>query len=156
MKSNIVNNEVISSGFVIKNNRNEFLLGKINAHIPPYQYSVFKGQQELNENLMQTAIRELKEETGIDLSQEHRLNRYMSSEPLFQYRVRNKTVFLFFLEDEEDVLANFYLHCSSLWQDTNEPEISGYKWVHISELFNHILPSQRGLAEFIINKYSEI
>ena len=107
-------------------------------------YTVFKGQQELNETLLDTAIRELREETGIDLLKEHRLNRYISSEPLFKYIIKDqktqlpKEIFLFFLEDVEGILKNYSFQCNSFWQNTLEPEISGYKWVHLDFLYDHL------------------
>ena len=71
--------KIVSSGFVILNKREEVLLGRVDAHDPPYQYTVFKGQQEKGESLLDTAIRELQEESGIDVLTEHKLNRYIST-----------------------------------------------------------------------------
>lgn len=156
------NDKIISSGFVIFNPKKEFLLGRIDGHTPPYQYTVFKGQQESGESLLDTAIRELREETDIDLLKEHKLNRYVSSEPLFQYTIKDrktqlfKDIFLFFLEDIEGVLEDYPFQCNSFWQNTTEPEISGYKWVHLDFLDEYLLPSQRGLSQFLKNKYGKV
>lgn len=141
--------KIVSSGFIIQNNRGEILLGKVNSHHPPYQYTIFKGGQEDGETLLETAIRELKEETGIDLSSEHRLNRYISYEPVFSYHLKHKDVHLFFLEDVEDVLKDFNFECKSYWGDTDNPEIDEYKWVKIEDLNDYLFPSQRGLADFL-------
>jgi 8-oxo-dGTP pyrophosphatase MutT (NUDIX family) len=146
--------KIVSSGFVILNRHGEILLGRVDSHSPPYQYTVFKGQQEENESLLDTAIRELKEETGINIASEHRLNRYISANPIFIYHLSKKDVYLFSLEDVEGVLDNFEFFCSSLWGNTNQPEISGYKWVKIEDLHDYVFPSQRGLASFLQKKYS--
>jgi len=140
---------IVSSGFVIQNNSGEILLGRVNAHRPPYQYTIFKGGQEDGETLLDTAIRELSEETGIDLKSEHRLNRYISNEPIFSYQLRHKDVYLFFLDDVEDVLKDFKFECKSYWNDTGSPEIDEYKWVKIEDLNDYLFFSQQGLAKFL-------
>jgi 8-oxo-dGTP pyrophosphatase MutT (NUDIX family) len=117
--------KIVSSGFVIQNRNGEILLGR------------------------DTAIRELKEETGIDISSDHRLNRYISSNPIYTYHLRQKDVHLFFLEDVEGALDNFEFRCDSYWGDTSQPEIDGYKWVKIENLHEYLFPSQRGLAKFL-------
>ena len=145
--------KIVSSGFVILNRREEVLLGRVDAHDPPYQYTVFKGQQEKGESLLDTAIRELQEETGIDVLTEHKLNRYISTDYVFTYHMKNKDVYLYSLEDVEGVLDNFECFCSSLWGETQHPEISGYKWVKMKDLYDHLFPSQRGLVKFLQRKY---
>ena len=141
--------KIVSSGFVIQNRQGEILLGRVDGHEPPYQYTIFKGGQEEGESLLDTAIRELKEETGIDIVTDHRLNRYISANPLFTYHMRSKDVHLFFLEDIEGALDNFEFHCDSYWGASQQPEISAYRWVKIEDLHKCIFPSQRGLAKFL-------
>lgn len=139
-------NKVISSGFVIKARDGRYLLGKADGHAEPYCWTIFKGQQEGTETLMDTAIRELKEETGIDLSTEHRLNRNISTNPIFTYSLRHKDVYVYFLHDTEAVLTDFNFNCSSFWVD-NKPEISAYQWFTLAEMRDKIFPSQRGLLD---------
>ncbi len=128
-------------------------MGRVDAHEPPYQWTIFKGQQEEQETLLDTAIRELKEETGIDLLENHNLNRYISINPIFIYHLNNKDVYLFSVEDVEGVLDDFEFRCDSLWGDTSQPEIYGYKWVKVEDLHNHVFPSQRGLAKYLQQQY---
>ncbi len=145
--------KVISSGFVVKNSKDEILLGRVDRHPKPYQWTIFKGQMEESETLLDTAMRELKEETGIDIVSDHNLNRKISSNYIFTYQLSHKDVYLFLLEDENGILDNFEFKCTSYFGDNNEPEINDYKWVHIKNLADYIFPSQRGLAEFLNKKY---
>lgn len=138
--------KVISSGFVIRGRDGRYLLGKADGHAPPFCFTIFKGQQEGEETLMDTAIRELKEESGIDVSIDHRLNRNISTNPIFQYSLSHKDVYVFMLVDSQGVLNDFKFSCSSYWTD-NRLEISDYKWVDLEEMYHYIFPSQRGLVD---------
>lgn len=139
-------NKVISSGFVIKGKDGRYLLGRADGHNPPFCWTIFKGQVEQSETLMDTAIRELKEETGIDISVDHRLNRNISTNPIFNYSLRHKDVVVFMLHDVEGALNAFNFSCSSFWTE-EKPEIAEYKWFTLEEMMDHIFPSQRGLVE---------
>lgn len=136
----------ISCGFIIKGKDGKYLLGKADLHEEPYCYTVFKGKQEESETFMDTAIRELKEESGIDISTDHRLNRNISTNPVFTYSLRHKDVYLYMLYDTEGALNDFNFTCSSFWSE-NRPEISGYRWFTLEEMRNNIFPSQRGLVD---------
>ena len=138
--------KIISSGFVVKGKDGRYLIGRADGHSEPYCFTVFKGGTEANENLMDTAIRELKEETGIDIANDHRLNRNISTNPIFSYSLRHKDVFIYMLTDIEGVLDSFQFTCSSFWAE-NRPEISDYKWFTLEEMRQNIFPSQRGLLE---------
>jgi 8-oxo-dGTP pyrophosphatase MutT (NUDIX family) len=138
-------NKVISSGFVVKSRDGRYLLGRADGHSEPFCWTIFKGQQEGNETLMDTAIRELKEETGIDVNADHRLNRNISTNPFFTYSLRHKDVYVYMLEDVEGALNDFNFSCSSFWID-NKPEISEYTWCTIEEMRRKIFPSQRDLV----------
>lgn len=143
-------NKVISSGFVVKGKEGRYLIGRADGHAEPYCWTVFKGKVEANngidDGLMDTAIRELKEETGIDISTDHRLNRNISTNPIFNYSLSHKDVFIYMLHDVEGALNDFKFFCSSFWT-TDRPEISEYKWVTLEEMKNMIFPSQRGLVD---------
>jgi 8-oxo-dGTP pyrophosphatase MutT (NUDIX family) len=148
--------KTISSGFIIIDKNKNILLGKTRSN-NDLQWTVFKGRQEDGETLIQAAIRELYEETGIDLVNNHRLNRYVSGEPVFSYSMKYKDVYLYLLEDVESVLEDFNFECNSFWGDDNLiPEIEEYKWVPIKDCNDYLLYSQQGVGEFLKEKYNEI
>lgn len=141
--------KIVSSGFIVISKSGKVLLGKVNNQKPPYQWTIFKGGQEEGETLIDTAIRELKEETGIDIAGDDRLNKHISTNYVFRYSMRTKNVYLYILKDVEGVLDDFDFVCDSYWGETNQPEISGYKWVEMDDVCNWLFPSQRGLVEFL-------
>lgn len=144
--------KIISSGFSILNTDGQILLGKIHNNHPVRKWTIFKGGQEKNESLVDTAIRELKEETDIDLSVNHDLNRYMSSSPIFEYHLKHKIVYVYLLEDVNNTLRNYEFKCNSFWEHNGikNPEIIEYKWFEINDAMDFILPSQKGLINFLI------
>jgi len=146
---------LVSSGFIIRGKGKRILLGKADGHKEPYCWTVFKGQIEEGEDLINTAIRELKEESGIDINSDMRLNKNISSNYVYSYNLHHKDVYLFILEDVEGALDSYPFSCSSIWGDTGNPEISNYQWFTVDEMDNYIFPSQRGLVEFLKNKYNK-
>jgi 8-oxo-dGTP pyrophosphatase MutT (NUDIX family) len=138
--------KTISSGFVVRAKDGRYLLGKSEGHSGPACWTIFKGGQEGEETLIDTAIRELKEETGIDVIHDHRLNKNISTNPIYEYSLRHKDVYVFILDDVEGVLDTFQFNCSSFWSD-GKPEIMDYKWYTIEEMKDHIFYSQRGLLD---------
>lgn len=140
----------ISCGFVVVGKDGRYLLGKAGEHEEPHCYTIFKGGLENGENYIDTAIRELKEESGIDVILDHRLNKNISTNPIYQYSLRHKDVFVFMLHDNEGVLKDFNFSCSSFYAE-NKLEIVDYKWVTLKEMRDCIFPSQRGLVEKLEN-----
>jgi len=145
----------ISSGFIIRGKDGRYLLGKADGHNEPYCFTVFKGQCEEGEDLINTAIRELKEESGIDINSDSRLNKNISTNYVFSYNLSHKDVFIFILEDIEGVLESYRFSCSSVWGDSGRPEISDYRWFTLDEMDQHIFPSQRGVVGFLKSKYGK-
>lgn len=140
--------KIISSGFIIQCKDGKYLLGRADGHSDPYCWTVFKGQQEPNETLIDTAIRELKEETGISVVSDHRLNRNISTNYVHTYSMKRKDVYLYLLFDKEGVLDSFELKCSSFMKN-GRPEICEYRRFSLDELERHIFPSQRGIIDVL-------
>lgn len=146
-----MNNRVTSIGFIVRCRDGRYLLGKADDHSGPYCFTTFKGRSEEGENFIDTAIRELKEETGIDVAADERLNKNISSNPVFSYSVKTKDVYLYYLNDVEGALDDFTFVCNSFWGSENKPEISEYRKFTLEEMKDHIFPSQRGLIEVLKN-----
>lgn len=141
------NKKAISCGFIIVSNDKKILLGKATEHPSPFCWTVFKGGQEGNETYIETAIRELKEETGIDISADNILNRNISTNPIHSYSIKQKKVYLFLLEDYSGILNKKEFVCNSFWGNPPMPEISEYKWCSIEEFENMVFPSQKGIIK---------
>lgn len=150
--------KITSAGFIVRSKDGKYLVGRAQGNTDTHCWSVFKGHQEDGEELIDTAIRELREESGIDISLDERLYRNISTSPVFKYsfisKKKHKDVELFLLEDIHGVLDTFEFKCSSFWGGTN-PEIFDYKWVTVNELDTMLFLSQRGLVQFLKNKYGE-
>ena len=140
---------ITSSGFVIELKDGSYLLGKATGHKEPHSWTIFKGGTEGEETLIDTAIRELKEESGIDVTNDDRLNKHISSAPIFSYGMSQKDVVVFLLVDVEGVLDNTTFVCNSFFHvgDKDFPEICEYGKFKLEELDKVIFPSQMGLVE---------
>ena len=142
--------KIISAGFAVLSKDNKILLGKTSKYNEKGSWTIFKGQKEEGETLIDTAIRELMEESGIDIISDNRLNSNTSSSPFYSFGINDKTVFVYLLQDKEGALDGYKFVCDSFFGD-DQPEISEYGWFTIEEALNKVYPSQRGLIEKIIN-----
>jgi 8-oxo-dGTP pyrophosphatase MutT (NUDIX family) len=138
-----------SIGFAVRCKDGRYLLGRADGHSPPYCWTLFKGGVEGEESPIETAMRELKEETGIDVSADHRLNRNISTSHIYSYSMKTKDVFIYLLTDAEGVLDNFKFECVSFWGVDNKPEIAEYRKFSLDEIEQYIFPSQRGIIEVL-------
>lgn len=140
---------ITSAGFVVELKDGSYLLGKATGHLPPYCFTIFKGQTEAGETLIDTAMRELEEESGINVSKDDRLNKHISSAPIFSYGMSQKDVVVFLLVDAEGVLDNATFVCNSFFRvgDKDLPEICEYGKFKLEDMDKVIFPSQQGLVE---------
>ena len=141
--------KIISSGFIVQCKDRKFLLGKTSKKNDQYCWSIFKGGATGDESLIETAIRELKEESGIDIANDDRLNRNISTNPIYNYSIKEKNIYVFILVDREGALDDFNFFCNSYYGISNDPEIIEYRKFELSEMHKYIFPSQRGLLEVL-------
>lgn len=140
-----INKRTVSAGFIIRGKDKKYLLGRA-SYENESAWTVFKGHVEEGESLIEAATRELFEETGVDAASNDKLCKNMSTNPIYQYSMKNKDVYLFFIDDKDGVLDGFDFKCNSFWGDGN-PEILEYKWFDVDEMANVLFRSQRGMVE---------
>ena len=136
--------EKISSGFVVCSSDGKVLLGRCTKYPKQKCWTVFKGQQRHGETKMETALRELKEESGIDVVVDDKLNTNTSSSPFYTFGLKDKVVYIYLLHDVEGVLNNAEFSCASSTVEGN-PEIVDHRWFNFAEAQANIFPSQSGL-----------
>jgi len=141
--------KIISSGFVVQCMDGKFLLGRTSKKNDQYCWTIFKGGTMENESLIETAIRELKEESGIDIAKDDRLNKNISTNYIHNYSIKDKNIYVFMLVDREGALDDFQFFCNSYYGTNNDPEIVEYRKFDLSEMHNYIFPSQRGLLDVL-------
>lgn len=146
--------KLISAGILI-NSKGKFLL------IHPYKgcdkcWGVPKGKMEPNETLLDTAIREVKEETGLDM-RELADKLYISSEPIYDFKVgnNNKHVYIFYAEDTDGFLQKKELHCNTYIEGKTVHEIDNFMWCSLREIEEKLTKSQKGLIDLIRSNHYE-
>ena len=135
--------KTISCGIIIRH-RDKYLLGKQFVRKDNNAWTVFKGGQESDETMLDTAIRELYEESNIEV--ENRKN--ITSSPIFSYFLNKskKRVFVFLLDDVDGVIYQKQdIKCNSFFKK-NCPEITDYQWFTLDEVEKKLMPSQKGLV----------
>lgn len=113
-------------------------------------WSIPKGLVDENETFIDTALRELKEETSIILN-----NPQLKFIGDFKYLKSNKMLKAFYLKIDEKIDENS-LHCSSMVNLKGRifPEVDQFKWVNLEEAKKLIHKTQvDALIEFEKLKY---
>lgn len=130
--------EVTCGIYLFDLKQSKLLIGHA-ARTSKNNWSIPKGLKEESENEYQAAVREFKEETGIDL------NRIKIKEkvelPEVKYKNRNK-VLRSFLVKTDTSLSDATLTCTSLVKNSY-PEIDNFLWVTIDELDKYVHETQR-------------
>lgn len=136
---------MISAGFIVlSKDLSKILLGRASSDM----WTTFKGHVETGETELDAAIRELKEESGIDISTSESLQKNMSSGIVHEYQLKNKRVKLYLLVDSDNVLDGFTFFCNSYYGN-GKPEILDYKWMDIDEAEKKVFNSQKPMVSFV-------
>ena len=99
------------------------------THAAWNQWSIPKGLQNTKESLLDTATRELKEETGIELG---RLNILQVHQlPTMKYQKQDKVLESFLIVTDTDLSHHPFI-CRSL-TDKMVPEIDDWKWISMNQ-----------------------
>lgn len=116
------------------------------------KWSIPKGLLDEGEEPFKAACRELKEETGIDISNLHILHTHAL--PVIKYQRQNKILESYLLITDSD-LDNFPFNCQML-VNNEFPEVDGWKWINLSKMKDYLHESQQKnfekLNNFIQNK----
>ena len=136
-------NSVVAAGIALYS-CGDILLGKITGS---NGWTIFKGKREDGERLVDTARRELFEESNIQIDHDSDLN----IKPIHTYvlQKQKKLVIVFLVIDQDGkIRRDADLKCNSFWSH-NMPEICDYRWVPIDELHKYLIKSQLGLIDVL-------
>ncbi len=144
--------EKIASGIFIFNKKGQFLVEHPTYHSRDF-WSIPKGIVEPGEDHFRAAIREVYEETYLDLDNiEYKL---IGEVPLIKYKKGNKSLKAFVILVEED-LDDFPFKCISIVDKPDRrpfPEVDGWKWVTPEEGYTLLHESGVRALEIIKSKY---
>ncbi len=137
----------ISSGFLIKSKDLYLLCHATQVNVQPSlddgHWTISKGGVEEGETLLDAAIRELKEETDIDITEfitedVKEINKYSSNK---------RTAHVFFINDETGKLLKTQLKCNSLVTHLGIYEMDDYFWATKEQAKTMVFQSQKHLFE---------
>ena len=112
---------------------------------PWNKWSIPKGLKDKGENSLGAAVRELKEETGLDIEKLNILEVYPL--PPVKYKKQNK-ILEPFLVVTDTPLDNYLFECQTFAKD-NLPEIDKWKWIGLDEITKYLHDSQHENVELI-------
>lgn len=121
----------LSSGIIIVNEFCEILMGRTQG-TNPAQYDIFKGLHEPDESVLETAIRECYEESGLIIKKDSVID--LGQQPYNS----SKDLHIFITYSPENLIDLKTLKCISTYYSMYRkqwyPEISGYRWVSIDSI----------------------
>ncbi len=147
-----------SSGFLIKSNGLYLIahvtqLTKIIPSVEDSKWSIPKGRLEEGESILAAALREVYEETNIDLASYEGFDT-SKVEAIDSYNsTKNKVVYVYFFNDISGNLRNVDLKCNSYVQDHSDSRYNGilendeFKWVTKEEGERMVFLSQKHLFQ---------
>lgn len=129
---------VITCGIYLYNTNNNKILVCHPTNSSWKQWSVPKGLKDQGEDSFTSACRELKEETGIDITGLHVLEVYTL--PPVKYQKQNKILESFLLITDSN-LDDHLFSCHTLVND-RFPEIDSWKWISLNKIDAYLHESQ--------------
>lgn len=125
---------IISCGFLIESSGKVLLChatnGKQKPSLKGNRYGIPKGKQDSGEYYIDTALRELKEETDLDLLDTTRF-KVSSNHMSVKYKKIAKTLKVFKVVDSTGELLKFPFKCNTYfeWKGLTIPEVDSYLWL---------------------------
>ncbi len=114
-------------------------------------WSFPKGMPDIEEELKTAAIREVLEETSLDLSQ---IKGYFENITYTQkYPKRDKTIHLFIFKSQQPIEDNYEIKCDSYFELDGKkyPENDDHKWIHPLDALKYIHDAQKIILNKILN-----
>jgi 8-oxo-dGTP pyrophosphatase MutT (NUDIX family) len=122
-------------------------LGKTEFNRYDRRWTIPKGIVDEGENKYEAAIREMFEETGIDLKTLGILpNEIPMGTITYKSCGYNKTVTIFLVNDIDGVIQSQVPVCNSLIDHSDRPEMDGFEWVLKDQAINLCF---RSLSDFL-------
>ena len=137
-------------GIFLIDNRDRCLIVHPTGH-KDYSWSLPKGRMEAGEGYLDAAIRELREETGIDLPLYAPYINMIRRLPAVKYTTRPKLLIPFAIWLSIS-MQDVHLYCD-LQHDDRFPENDDFRWVPIPELFRLTHPTQRAVIQHVQAHY---
>jgi 8-oxo-dGTP pyrophosphatase MutT (NUDIX family) len=144
---------ITSCGFLIESNGLVLLCHATNGFKKPlkndFKYGIPKGQIDSDETFMDTAIRELREETGLDLLDLPHSIKVSLNYATIVYKSGKKTLKVFKVVDDTGILLKFPFVCNSMFEYKGKalPEIDSFLWVSYDVAKSICIKGQRELFD---------
>lgn len=113
-------------------------------------YGFPKGHQEKNESLKETAIREFKEETGLDID-------YLKLKICIENITKKKNVY-YFLYPMDEIWDTSKMYSNQAYIEKFQqsfPEIDDYKYVTLEDLENILFQQEKNLVRKIAQSFEK-
>ena len=139
-------------GIFIVDCNNKFLVGHPTGIYKPFCWSIPKGEPDPGETRLQTAVREVFEETGIKIDPK-KVQFLWSSE----YATGRKVLHAYIVKIDDDG-EDLNPHCDSLFMNKEGkliPEIDDFKWVTVEEAEKICHEAQIKIFPLVAKKISE-
>ncbi len=137
-------------GIFLVDNRDRCLIVHPTGH-RDYSWSIPKGRLEAGEGYLDAAIRELREETGLDLPEFAPYVTMIRRLPAVKYTTRPKILIPFAIWLSIS-MQDVHLYCD-VQADDRFPENDDFRWVGFPELFRLTHPTQRAVIQHVQAHY---
>jgi 8-oxo-dGTP pyrophosphatase MutT (NUDIX family) len=142
---------IISCGFLIESDNKVLLCHATNGFNKPsvkgFRYGIPKGQIDGSEYFLETAIRELKEETDLDLLDLSKSIKVSSNYASVRYKSGKKTLKVFKVLDAHGELLKFPFKCNTYFEHRGQslPEVDSFIWMDYKTAAEICIKGQREL-----------
>lgn len=145
----------ISAGFIIRS-AGKYLIchatQSTSFEMDHVHWTISKGMVNEGETSLNAAIRELKEETGIDLRNDVSIDNLDALIPYKILPLRKKTIHAYFIDDPSGILREKRLECVSKIDIEGHrlfgyPEMDAYLWTDKDTAQSMVFGSQRSLFD---------